>query len=257
MTPPELNNPVVRQSILRQRVEAGGTLVARSLATEFDVSPDTIRRDILTLEETGYVQRVRGGAVPLVARPTPIFSRLVTENPSRDALAEKAVGLTADGMVLLFDGGSTLISLAQKLPTMPNSLVVTSSPAIALASLAKAIPTVLIGGRMSIAGGLAVGAETVKAISQISADLCFLGACALDPESGLWADDFDEAAVKTQICASSARVCVVTTSEKLGRSARHHVIGCKDIDLLVTDATHQAVCAFETEGLELLHVYSA
>ncbi|MEH6727084.1 MAG: DeoR family transcriptional regulator, partial [Hyphomicrobiales bacterium] len=52
VTPPELNNPVVRQSILTQRVEAGGTLVASSLAIEFDVSLDTIRRDILTLEET-------------------------------------------------------------------------------------------------------------------------------------------------------------------------------------------------------------
>ena len=254
MTSPELNNPVVRQSILRQRVEVGGTLVASSLATEFNVSLDTIRRDILTLEETGYVQRVRGGAVPLVASPTPIFSRLETKNPSRDALAQKAAGLTFDGMVLLFDGGSTLLSLAQKLPAMPNSLVVTPSPAIALATLSKAIPTVLIGGRMSVAGGLAVGAETVKAISQISADLCFLGACALDPETGLWADDYDEAAVKTQICAASARICVVTTSEKLGRSARHHVIGSQGIDLLVTDATPQAVRAFEAEGLELLHV---
>lgn len=253
MKPPELNNPAVRQSILRHRVEAGDTLVAGTLATEFDVSLDTIRRDILTLEDAGFVQRVRGGAVPLLARPTPVFSRLEAENPSRDALAEKAAGLTTDGMVLLFDGGATLVSLAHKLPLMPHSLVVTPSPAIALATLSKAIPTVLIGGRMSVAGGLAVGAETVKAISNISADLCFLGACALDLAFGLGADDYDEASVKRQICNSSAKTCVVTTSSKLGRSARHHVVDSQSIDLLVTDAIGEAVRAFETIGLEVLH----
>lgn len=254
MNPPELNNPDMRQSILKNRVKTGDTLIASVLATEFDVSLDTIRRDILTLEDAGYVQRVRGGAVPLLTRPNPVFSRMETENSSRDALAERAAGLAVDGMVLLFDGGSTLVSLAQKLKTMQNSLVVTPSPAVALATLSKAIPTVLIGGRLSVAGGLAVGAETVKAVSHIAADLCFLGACALDVEFGLGADDFDEASVKKQICASSAKVCVVTTSEKLGRRARHHVADCQTIDLLVTDATDEAVLAFQSEGLELLHV---
>ncbi|MGJ8531512.1 MAG: DeoR/GlpR family DNA-binding transcription regulator [Alphaproteobacteria bacterium] len=254
MNPPELNNPETRQSILRNRVAAGDTLIASALASEMDVSLDTIRRDILTLEDAGYVQRVRGGAVPLLVRPNPVFSRLETQNQSRDALAERAASLAADGMVLLLDGGSTLVCLAQNLPIMPNSLVVTPSPAVALATLAKSIPTILIGGRLSVAGGLAVGAETVKAVSHISADLCFLGACALDAEFGLGADDFDEASVKKQMCASSAKVCVVTTSEKLGRRARHHVADCQTIDVLVTDASGEAIRGFEADGLELLHV---
>lgn len=254
MNPPELNNPDVRQSILRNRVAAGDTLIARALARELDVSLDTIRRDILTLEDAGYVQRVRGGAVPLLVRPIPVFSRLETKNRSRDALAERAAGLAVDGMVLLLDGGSTLACVAQHLPMMPNSLIVTPSPGVAMATLAKGIPTVLIGGRLSVAGGLAVGAETVKALNHVSADLCFLGACALDAGFGLGADDFDEAAVKKQICASSAKICVVTTSEKLGRRARHHVADCQGIDVLVTDASGEAALAFESDGLELLHV---
>lgn len=254
MTSLELNNPAVRQSILRRRIEIGGTLVASSLADEFGVSLDTIRRDILTLEEAGEVQRVRGGAVPAIGRPTPVFSRLETDNPSRVALAQKGAELAVDGMVVLIDGGSTLVALAQNLSTMPNSLVVTPSPAVALATLRKAIPTVLIGGRMSVSGGLAVGAETVRDISRIAADLCFLGACSLDTEFGLGTDDYDEASVKEQICRSSSRVCVVTTAEKLGQRARHRVIDCQDIDLLVTDATGKIASAYEAKGLELLRV---
>lgn len=253
MNPPELNNPVVRQSILKQRIEAGDTLVASALATEFDVSLDTIRRDILTMEEGGYLQRVRGGAVPLLGRASPVFSRLETKIPARNLLADKAASMVSDGMVLLFDGGSTLLTLAQKLPKMPNSLMVTPSPAVALATMSKATPTLLIGGRLSSLGGLAVGLGATNSIDAVSADLCFLGACALDVKFGLGADDLDEASVKEQICASSAKVCVVTTAEKLGRRARHRVVPCKRIDVLVTDATKEAVREFEADGLEVLH----
>lgn len=254
LTPPELNNPIVRQSILRRRIESGGVLVASALADEFGVSPDTIRRDILTLEEAGEVQRVRGGAVPPVGRPTPVFSRLDADNPSREALAQKGAELAVDGMVLLIDGGSTLVALAHNLPPMPNGLVVTPSPAVALATLRKATPTVLIGGRMSVSGGLAVGAETVRDIDRFSADLCFLGACSLDTDFGLGADDYDEASVKQQMCVSSSRVCVVTTAEKLDQRARHHVVDCQDIDLLVTDAAGTVAAAYEAKGLELIRV---
>ena len=67
MTDLALNNPVVRQNLLRQRLEAGDPLIAAELAKEFDISLDTIRRDLLVLESEGLVQRVRGGAVPVRA----------------------------------------------------------------------------------------------------------------------------------------------------------------------------------------------
>lgn len=250
----ELNNPAVRQSVLKQRIKAGDTLVASALAVEFDVSPDTIRRDILVLEEEGHVRRVRGGAMPVTPPAAAIFTRLQTHSAAREELAKRAASMVQDGMVLLLDGGSTLVSMAQKLPTMRKSLVVTPAPSVALATLARDIPTVLIGGRLSVYGGVAVGAEAVKAVGRVSADLCFLGACAMDSEFGLGADDYDEAAVKMQICASSARVCVVTTAEKLGRRARHYVAGGDEIDLLITDAPADATDGFCAAGVAVVHV---
>lgn len=62
----ELNNPDVRLGILRERIAIGASLVAQDLATEFGVSLDTIRRDLIALELAGTAKRVRGGAVPMI-----------------------------------------------------------------------------------------------------------------------------------------------------------------------------------------------
>ena len=61
----ELNNPDVRHHLLLARLLSGEQLVAAALADELNVSPDTIRRDLMALENSGVAKRVRGGAVPL------------------------------------------------------------------------------------------------------------------------------------------------------------------------------------------------
>ncbi|BBI48864.1 hypothetical protein HORIV_12850 [Vreelandella olivaria] len=58
-----LNVPETRQQQLLAKLASGEQLIAQDLAVEFGVSLDTIRRDIIALEQQGKAQRVRGGAV--------------------------------------------------------------------------------------------------------------------------------------------------------------------------------------------------
>jgi DeoR/GlpR family transcriptional regulator of sugar metabolism len=246
-----LNSPEGRQSVLRARAAAGAPLPMAALAEEFGVSVDTIRRDLLALEAEGAIQRVRGGALPVMRPVEPLAARMRTSGAAADRIASRAMDLIEDGMVVMLDGGTTLARLAAQLPPLPNALIVTPAPAVAVATLAAGIETVLVGGQVSALGGMAVGQRACEAVSATAADLCMLGACGLEATFGLSADRLDEAAVKAAMRAASSRTAVLTDRSKLGRRARHQVVPCAELDLLVTDASPDETISFHEAGLEV------
>lgn len=247
------NTPEARQEILRARAASGQPFSLAALVEEFGVSADTIRRDLLALEAEGALRRIRGGALPVLPPAEPIPARLRRPNLAAGRIAAAALPLVEDGMVVMLDGGTTVTQLAASLPPLHRALAVTPSPAVATATLAAGIETVLIGGRLSGFGGIAVGTSTCQDISGIAADICFLGACGMEADFGLSADHLDEAAVKSAMQATSAQSVVLAGGEKLGRRARHRVALCSDIDLLVTDADPKDTGAFAATGLEIRH----
>lgn len=250
---PRLNTPEARQGVLRTRVAEGRQLVLSQLAKEFGVSPDTIRRDLLALEAEGTVQRVRGGALPVLSPSVPVSERRRNTAEVADRLAGAALDFIEDGMVLMLDGGTSVARLARRLPLLPRGLIVTPAPQVALETLARGTETILVGGRLSRFGGTAIGQGAVQAIGDIAADLCVLGACGLDAEFGLAADDPEEAAVKRAMLAASGRCAVLAGAQKLGRRARHRVCRAEEIDFLVTDAIAGETGAFAQTGMEIRH----
>lgn len=249
----DLNIPDTRQAELTTRIEAGAVLVKAALAEEFGVSPDTIRRDLIALEERGLVRRIRGGAMP-VARPMqPVHLRAGGKGPP-PALAEAALGLIRDGMVLLMDGGTTVLSLARRLHGMPQALVITPAPAVALECIARGVPVRLLGGRVSPQGGVAVGHEAHEALEDIAADLAILGACAVDAEFGVSSDDAEESAVKRQMAGRAGQVVVMAEADKFEQRARHRTLAPDRIDCLITDAAPHAVAGLTTAGVMVIHV---
>ena len=251
----ELNNPFVRRKLLVARLESGQSLVASGLAEEFDVSLDTIRRDLLALEDEGLVKRVRGGAMPIRLPAAPIFQRSAEANhPAREEMAKAALALIEDGMTMVFDGGTTLQKLANHLPSLPNSLIITPSPAIAQISMANSTPTYLIGGRLCQMGGIAVGHEAESSMRNKAADVCFLGACGLEPGFGLSADDDQEAGLRRAMVEISNSNVVLATKDKFASRARHKVMDTSQLNIIITDAEKELTQGFSDEGVEVIHV---
>lgn len=250
----ELNNPFVRRNLLADRLNQGTTLVASRLAEEFGVSLDTIRRDLLSLEEQGIACRVRGGAMPVRPLPAPLVQRIATErNPALELMAHAALGLIKDGMSIIFDGGASVQKIAELLPPMPQSLVITPSPVVAQTTLSKAISTFLIGGRLSAFGGVAVGREAEDQLANRAADIAFVGVCGLDLDFGLSADDDEEASLKRAMIKASSRTCLVAAEVKLDIRARHKVVDCSQIDVIISDADNARIRGFREEGIDIIH----
>src|SRR3954453_13486799 len=108
--------PEERRETIATRLSEGHSLSATSLAQEFGVSPDAIRRDLRALASEGRCRRVYGGALPLAGGMTPMAARMGQDSARKPALARTAAGTIQRGEFLFLDSGSTNLALAGYLP---------------------------------------------------------------------------------------------------------------------------------------------
>ena len=205
-----------RRRLILDVLKRDGRAVAGELARLWEVSEDTIRRDMRDMATAGLLKRVHGGALPIVA-PLPDLSvrrGLATDEKRR--LAAAALQLISPGQVVFFDGGTTTAEIVRQIPLDMALTVVTHAPTIA-AELERHtdIDVVLIGGRLYRHSMVALGPTTLAAIEQIRPDVFFLGATAAHPTEGLSTGDFEEAAIKRRILERSLASYCPLTAEKL------------------------------------------
>lgn len=245
-----------RKTLIQERLKANGRVLAVDLAAEFNVSEDTIRRDLRDLAAAGLCERVYGGALPIAPATGTSLSERVAMAPERKAeLARVAVGLIRPGMTVFLDAGSTNLAIAQLIEPDLRVTVVTNTPLIAAELMEKpGIDLILLGGPLNRAVGAAVGARAQRDAELLRPDLCFLGTCGADAAAGLTAIHFEDAEFKRLIASRSRRLIVAITNDKLGTAAAHAIVGIDDKATLVfeADAPVEHRAAFEAKGAKIL-----
>lgn len=249
-----------RQRLIQDRLRASGRVLAVDLAQEFNVSEDTIRRDLRELAAAGLCERVYGGALPVSPGSTTLAQR-VGEAPERKAaLAVAALAFIKPGMTVFFDAGSTNLAIAEALPNDLELTAVTNTPLIAAALMDKpGVDLIVIGGKIDRRVGAAVGAKAQRDIETLRPDLCILGACGADIEAGLTVFEYEDAEFKRLVALSSASVLAAITNDKFGTSAPHRVIAASRCSALVVehDAPADAVRCCEEAGIAIAHARRA
>src|SRR5438876_2432914 len=119
-----------RRSIM-QTLQREGKVHATELSKALQVSEDTIRRDLRELAAAGVLQRVHGGALPRSPATASFTERQQQAPETKAAIAQAAVRLIRQDQVIIFDGGTTLLQVAQRLPPDLRATVITHSPPIA------------------------------------------------------------------------------------------------------------------------------
>ncbi len=225
-----------RQQRIIELVRREGKALASELSELLEVSEDTIRRDLRDLGEMGLLQRVHGGA--LLASPGAIRyeTRRKEHMQSREAIARAALQLLRRGQVIIMDGGTSTLRVAEQMPRDLQVTVVTNSPPIALAlSEHEKIEVILLGGKFYKDAQVTVGVETIEALRTFQADLCLLGVCSLHPEIGVSVLNLEEVYVKRAMIARSAEVAALVTAEKLSTAAPYVVGPLREITHLITE----------------------
>lgn len=243
-----------RQAQILAHLRDTGRVLAQDLAMLFNVSEDTVRRDLREMAARGECERVYGGALlPPGGQTVPLRIRMGEATGRKDALGRKVAELIPDGSVVFFDAGSTNLAIARSLSADVKLTAVTNTPAIA-AELAgrEGVELIMLGGRVDPAVGAAIDAMAIRQLETIRPDLCILGACGLTLDEGLAADLFEDAAFKRLASAASRRSLAAITSDKLGHRAAFHVRGLHAPLALVleADAATTLVAELATAGAD-------
>lgn len=230
--------PERQQEILRLARDSGRVDVL-SLAEEFQVTAETIRRDLKALDRAGLLRRVHGGAIPAgrLGFEPDLTERESTAADEKDRVAKAAVAeLPGDGTLIL-DAGTTVARLADAIPLESALTVVTHSLPIA-ARLADhpGIQLHLVGGRVRHRTRAAVDAWALRAYGEIRADVLFVAANGFSADHGLTTPDLAEAAVKRAAMAAARRVVLLADSSKHGQEHFARFGDLNDVDLLITDS---------------------
>ncbi len=229
-----------RQQAIARLVTQRGRVSVNQLAQEYDVTTETVRRDLSTLERLGLVRRVHGGVVPpssLLLIEAGIRERDQVNTEVKERIAKAALErLPQAGGSILVDAGSTTMRLASLLPAGHALTVVTHAVPIAarLAGL-RHIDLRLLPGRVRRTTQAAVGADTVAALADLRVDVAFLGTNGLTVDFGLTTPDPDEAAVKRAIVAAGHEVVVLADASKFGVETANRFAAVGDVTVVVTD----------------------
>ncbi|MEV7416895.1 DeoR/GlpR family DNA-binding transcription regulator [Streptomyces sp. NPDC089919] len=230
--------PERRQEILRL-ARAAGRVDVLALAEEFQVTAETVRRDLKALDRAGLVRRVHGGALPagrLDFEPD-LAEREGTAADQKDRIARAALAELPDGGSVILDAGSTVGRLAALIPLDLTLTVVTHAlPVAARLAGHPGIELHLVGGRVRHRTRAAVDAWALRAYAEIRADVLFLAANGFAPGTGLTTPDPAEAAVKRAAVAAARRVVLLADSAKAGQEQFARFGELSEVDLLITDA---------------------
>lgn len=242
-----------RQSLIQERLDRTGRVIAAELAGEFAVSEDTIRRDLREMAQAGICERVYGGALAS-SGAKPFDERVTLHAPQKQALGRATAALLPSGATVFIDAGTTNLAVAEALNGTEDLTVVTNAPSVAAALQKKnGVEIVMIGGRVDPVLGAIIGAKAMSELSSYAFDICVLGACGIRQGSGLMASSSEEGAFKQAIAARSARIIAPVTNDKFEADARFVVQPFAENLVLVVeyDAPENTIAAIEREGVQV------
>ena len=214
-------------------LEQTGFLSARELTESLGVSEMTIRRDLRRLEQEGVLRIVHGGAsLPL---GSDYQSRGMSEHAAKAKIGRLAASLIPLGSTVLMDAGTTVAEVAQHLPANFDGYVITHSIPVINSLLTRPdIPVHCLGGELRTQSQAMIGTSTVQSLSNLRAQVLFLGAAAVN-ESGVFVAKNFESSTKQAFIESANRVILLADHSKFSTFMPVFLAPLTVVDEIVTD----------------------
>ncbi|MGX5817229.1 DeoR/GlpR family DNA-binding transcription regulator [Chitinophaga lutea] len=244
-----------RHKLILREINLHNKVLSNDLAILLDVSEDTVRRDLKELDEEGIIIKVHGGAISKsLATPFMKDSSIYAQD-AKQVIAEKTLSLIKKDMVIITEGGTTMLEFAKALPDHLTATFFTISPQVAITLSDKNnLEVITIGGKLRKNANLHTGSSVLNQLSEIKADLCLLGANGFSAEDGLTDVDWEIVQVKKALVRSARKTAVLCISEKLNSSRRLKICDPNQVSYLITELTpdHPTMKAYSKEGLIVL-----
>jgi DeoR family transcriptional regulator of aga operon len=235
-----------------------GSLDVATLATMFDVSQATVRRDLETLEGQRLVQRTHGGATTHAAfHDMPLGYKSAQNLAEKRRIAQRAEALLDGARVVGMTGGTTVTEFARALSGVDGLTVVTNALNIAVElSASPRLSVFAAGGEVRGSSQEAVGPSAEAFLTGYNIDVAIIGVDGVDAEAGCTTYDPVGARVNAVLRERARVAAVLADATKISRVALAPVCAISDVDVLITDnrAERGAVEAIRRRGCDVICV---
>jgi DeoR family glycerol-3-phosphate regulon repressor len=231
---PDLN---ARQREILNYARNRGEVQVEPLAERFEVTPQTIRRDLNQLRQLGFLQRVHGGAIVhdgVANLGYEARRRLLAQE--KVTIGKLAAELIPDDSSLFVNIGTTTEQVAHHLIGHAGLLVITNNiNVVNILHPYEKIQVMIAGGIVRREDGGIVGDATVDFISQFKVDYAVIGTSSIEEDGTVLDYDTREVRVAQTIIANARSVLLVADSTKFERNAPIRIGNISQVDFFITD----------------------
>jgi DeoR family glycerol-3-phosphate regulon repressor len=236
-----------RQQQILALARQTGNVTVDDLALRFDVTPQTIRKDLNELCDTRLLARTHGGAMLSSGVENLAYeARRHIAAVEKEVIARQAARLIPNNCSLFMNIGTTTEEVARALVHHEGLLVITNNIHVAGILMPRPkIEVIVAGGMLRKSDGGIVGEAAVDFISQFKVDHAVIGASAIDEDGAMLDFDYREVRAAKAIMQNARNVMLVADAMKFTRSAPVRIGHLSDVNVFVTDrAPPEPVVAF-------------
>ncbi|MDR1599919.1 MAG: DeoR/GlpR family DNA-binding transcription regulator [Oscillospiraceae bacterium] len=228
-----------RRARILSRLTGSGNVLVAELSREYQVTDETIRRDLELLEREGLARRTYGGAVRLggAQAELPYQMRRQTNVESKRGMAGLIASRIPDGESVALDASTSALFVARALMARRHLSLITNSMEILTETAGKTDWTILATGGSLKSSALAfVGPQAERAIGEFHVSLAVMSCKGLDAQAGFTDTNEQDAAVKRAFMRCAARTAFLVDASKFGRRAFARIAPLSGAAWVVTDA---------------------
>jgi len=206
------------------------------LSKQLKVSRETVRKDIMEMEEEGLLKKTYGGAVLDETNIETDYERRRAENKEqKESIADRAYQFIESGDTIYLDYGTSTYALAEKLVDFKDLTVVTNSiPIVNLLIHSPGVQLIILGGNVRKNEDSLFGTFGLNSAKEIFVDLGFFGCAGIDTKSGVTNYHMGEIEISKVMIHHSKTVILLADDTKFGKSALYKTSNLEDLDIVIT-----------------------
>ena len=206
------------------------------LQTTFDISMNTVRRDLAELVADGSVEKVYGGvrAKQSVSGFLPYDQRSLKPSHAKRAICSKAAELVHDGDIIFIDSGTTTIHLVEALKDRSITIITNNIEVMMAAVDYPSIRLIMLPGELQRSTHSLTGADSAAFLSNFNTNIAFMAATGIS-DGGVTNSIPLEYEIKKAAIAHTGRAVLMVTGNKFGVTSLLTYARPTDFDRIITD----------------------
>ncbi|EMS70724.1 DeoR/GlpR family DNA-binding transcription regulator [Ruminiclostridium cellobioparum] len=230
--------PSERQNKLLELLSSKDIVTIPEFIAEFDVSIETVRRDLSILESQGKIEKVYGGAKiknnPF-AEPS-MEKRMVTNLRQKECIGKKCCEFINDGDCIFIDSGTTPYYISKFLTNKKNLTVITNSIPVVTELMNTDFDIIIIGGMIRKSERSVVSYDYLFDFSVLSIQKSFICAGGITADNGVSDYNMQEVVTRKMIIERSKEIFLVADSSKFGEDVTIGVTPVSKLNYIITDS---------------------